>query len=679
MKLLEKEIRYLKGVGESREKLFRKLGIKKVEDLLWHIPRKYLDYSKLKKIKELSDGEIESFVGTVCGKPTEIETKSVKIIKIPVEDGTGVVTTVWFNQDYIKSVLKEGEVFCFSGKIERRGFYIEVKNPEFEKYDQNLLHTGRIVPVYNSTEGLSQKVMRNIVNNLLEQVEGQLEDVIPPYIRQKYHLSEINFAMRNIHFPDNMLSLSLARRRLVFEEFYLLQLSLLLLKENIEKNEGVKVQNAKENIEEFKRLLPFELTNAQKRVLDEIADDLESSKQMNRLIQGDVGCGKTVVALAAAYATIKGGYQVALMAPTEVLAIQHYNESKKYFKNGINVRLLIGSTPKKEKEVILKEIEYGLCHMVIGTHALIQEDVKFKNLGLAITDEQHRFGVIQRVELAKKGNSPNILVMTATPIPRTLSLVLYGDLDISIIDEMPPGRKKILTYAVDESFRQRVYNFIKKQLDEGRQVYWICPLIEESETLNAKSAVEFAKSLKEGFFKDYNIGCLHGKLSSKERDKVLQEFKEGLIHILVSTTVVEVGINVPNTTVMVIENAERFGLAQLHQLRGRVGRGEHQSYCILFNQSDSEISKKRMIAITKSQNGFEIAEMDLKLRGPGDLFGTKQHGLMNFKIADIVSDMEILKEARKAAEETIKLNLVDKTLMERINKQFYNNIENIGL
>ncbi|ADQ46332.1 ATP-dependent DNA helicase RecG [Caldicellulosiruptor kronotskyensis 2002] len=679
MNVLEKDIRFLKGVGENREKLFKKLGIKKAEDLLWHIPRKYLDYSRLKKIRELCDGEIESFVAKVAGKPLEIETRSVKIIKIPVEDSTGVVTTVWFNQDYIKNVLKEGEVFCFSGKIERKGFYIEVKNPEFEKYDQHLIHTGRIVPVYNSTEGLSQKVIRNIVNNLLQQVDGMLIDIIPPYIRQKYNLSEINFAIKNIHFPENKLSLELARKRLVFEEFYLLQLSLLLLKENIEKNEGIKIENVQSSLKEFEKLLPFELTDAQKRVLAEIAQDLESTKQMNRLIQGDVGCGKTVVALASAYATIKAGYQVALMAPTEVLALQHYNECKKYFDNKFNVRLLIGSTPKKEKEIILKELEHGLCKMVIGTHALIQDDVKFKNLGLAITDEQHRFGVIQRVELTKKGSSPNILVMTATPIPRTLSLVLHGDLDISIIDQLPPGRKKILTYAVDESFRQRVYNFIKKQLDEGRQVYWICPLIEESETLNAKSAVEFAKSLKEGFFKDYNVACLHGKLSAKERDKILNDFKDGHIHILVSTTVVEVGINVPNATVMVIENAERFGLAQLHQLRGRVGRGEYQSYCILFNQSDSEIAKKRMIAITRSQNGFEIAEMDLKLRGPGDLFGTKQHGIMNFKVADIINDMDILKQARIAAEETIRLNLVDNKLLEKINKQFYNNIENIGL
>lgn len=350
MNVLEKDIRYLKGVGENREKLFRKLGIKKAEDLLWHIPRKYLDYSRLKKIRELCDGEIESFVAKVAGKPVEIETKSVKIIKIPVEDSTGVVTTVWFNQDYIKNVLKEGEIFCFSGKIERKGFYIEVKNPEFEKYDQHLLHTGRIVPVYNSTEGLSQKVIRNIVDNLLQQVNGMLIDIIPPYIRQKYNLRDINFAIKNIHFPENKLSLELARKRLVFEEFYLLQLSLLLLKENIEKNEGIKIENAQSSLKEFEKLLPFELTEAQKRVLSEIAQDLESTKQMNRLIQGDVGCGKTVVALASAYATIKAGYQVALMAPTEVLALQHYNECKKYFSNKFNVRLLIGSTPKKKRK-----------------------------------------------------------------------------------------------------------------------------------------------------------------------------------------------------------------------------------------------------------------------------------------------------------------------------------------
>lgn len=677
---LSKRVRFIKGVGEEREKILnKKLNIFTLEDIINHYPRRYIDFSSIKKINELQENNFETFIGTVTNKIIEKEIKGLKILTIYVKDETGQIQTVWFNQTYMKKVLKPNNVYCFAGKIEKTISGFVVKNPEYEKYDSNLLHTGRIVPVYPSTEKISQKILRNIVNNALKEVVGKIQDYIPIEIREKYNLSEINFSIKNIHFPENYELLKLAKNRLIFEEFYLLQLALLKIKNDISKVNGIQINNASKYYELIIKIFPFELTNAQKRVLQEVIQDLGEKKQMNRLIQGDVGSGKTAIALAASYVTIKGGYQVAFMAPTEVLAIQHFEEAIKLFKNDIKIALLIGSTSKKEKESILYKLKEGEIDLIVGTHSLIQDNVYFSKLGLVITDEQHRFGVRQRVELSQKGDYPNILVMTATPIPRTLSLVIYGDMDISIIDEMPPGRKKIMTFAVDESYRNRVNNFIKKQLDEGRQVYWICPLIEKSEVLNAKSAIEFSEKLKKTFFSNYNIACLHGRLSTKERDDILFKFKQGIIHILVSTTVVEVGVNVPNASVIVIENAERFGLSQLHQLRGRVGRGEYQSYCILFNQSSSDISKKRMQVMERSNSGFYISEMDLKLRGPGDFFGLRQHGMINFKLANVFEDMELLKLARKAAEETLKLNLLNNDLSIKLNKLYLLNIENIGL
>ncbi|MEZ0535842.1 ATP-dependent DNA helicase RecG [Caldicellulosiruptoraceae bacterium PP1] len=676
---LNKEIRYVKGVGEKREKLFNKLNIYTLEDLLLYFPKKYLDLGSLKKISELQIDKYESFLGEVTEYIEEKKINKLTIIKIYVKDETGIIETVWFNQSYIKNILKPKEIFSFSGKIEKGYRFLQIKNPEFEKYDNTLIHTARIVPIYGLCENLSQKVIRNIIYNILEQNQLKFEDNIPIVIREKYNLSEVNFALKNIHFPDNNNSLEIAKKRFKFEEFYFFQLALLFLKKDIEQIEAISINNVSENFEKFKKLLTFNLTNAQERAIKEILDDLQSTKQMNRLIQGDVGCGKTVVAFAAAFVTIKDKFQVALMAPTEVLAYQHYLEAQKLFNDNIKICFLSGSTSKKQKVILLEKISNGEIDLVIGTHAIIQESINFKNLGLVITDEQHRFGVRQRIELTKKGNSPNILVMTATPIPRTLSLVMYGDLDISVIDELPPGRKKILTYAVDETFRKRINNFIKKQILEGRQVYWICPLIEESENLDAKSAIEFSKKLKEGEFKEFNIKCLHGRLSAKDRDKILQEFRDGLINILVSTTVVEVGVNVPNATVIVIENAERFGLAQLHQLRGRVGRGDFQSYCILINNSSSEISRKRMKIMQQSTNGFEVAEMDLKIRGPGDFFGDKQHGIMNFKIVNIFEDIDILKLARQAAIDTIRLELLDEKIITLIKKKYIEKLDNIGL
>ncbi|MCX7747105.1 MAG: ATP-dependent DNA helicase RecG [Clostridia bacterium] len=650
--ILKKPVRTLKGVGEARAKLFQRLNIYTVYDLITHFPREYEDRGKLKSIVELVDGEAQAFEGTIAAPVSESRLRrGLSVFKVSVRDESGTITATWFNQHYIKNVFKVGEKYIFYGKVSRKYKSFEIQSPVYEKHDKaEMKNTCRIVPVYPSTASLSQNIIRNCISSALESVLGSLEDILPQWVRNQYYLSEINYALEHIHFPKGEEDFKNARTRLVFEELLLLQLGLLSIKSSfIEVKKGILFRPVSD-LQHFLDSLPFKLTNAQRRVLSEIEEDMESDRVMNRLVQGDVGSGKTAVAVLALFKAVKNGFQGTLMVPTEILAEQHFRTVKALLERfDIRVSLLTGSQTKKQKDEILEEIRSGKTDVVIGTHALIEDTVIFDRLGLVITDEQHRFGVRQRAALSKKGDNPDIIVMTATPIPRTLALILYGDLDISVIDELPPGRKPIETYAVDNSMRERVNQFIRTKVSEGRQVYIVCPLVEESEAIEAKSAVETSERIALHDFKDLQVALIHGKMKAKEKEAIMQGFIKGEVHILVSTTVIEVGVNVPNATVMVIENAERFGLAQLHQLRGRVGRGEHQSYCILYNEGNSKVSRERMKVMQKTNDGFVISEKDLELRGPGEFFGTRQHGIPELKIANLYRDLDILKQSQEAA------------------------------
>ncbi|QNU65488.1 ATP-dependent DNA helicase RecG [Ruminiclostridium herbifermentans] len=658
--LKKQSIRYIKGVGESRLSLFKRLNINNFFDLLTYYPKAYEDRSIIKNIADLQDGELCSFEGTIVSNVNVTRPRrGMTISKVSVQDSTGKITAIWFNQHYIKNSLTVGANYIFYGKVERKFNKLQISNPVFEKIDNTQSHNNglkkslKILPVYPSTKDLSQNLIRTIMQEALKSFNNiELEDIIPKEIREKYNLADIMFSLNEIHFPKTELDKDMARYRLVFEELFLLQLGLLSYK-NIAtaERQGIKYTKSYE-MEEFIKSLPFELTNAQKRVFKEVEQDMESNNIMNRLVQGDVGSGKTIIAVLALFKAVKCGYQGALMVPTEILAEQHYNSVKPLLeKFDIKVELLSGNQSKKQKQVVFEGLKNGTINVVIGTHALIEDTVEFLNLGLVITDEQHRFGVRQRSILTEKGRNPDVLVMTATPIPRTLALILYGDLDISIIDELPPGRKPIKTYSVNESMRERINNFIRETVQAGQQVYIVCPLVEESEEIEAKSAVVTAEDISKNVFKDLKVGIIHGKMKSNEKESIMRSFKDGEISILVSTTIIEVGVNVPNATLMVIENAERFGLAQLHQLRGRVGRGGTQSYCILFNQSNSKVSKERMKIMAQSNDGFVISEKDLEIRGPGEFFGTKQHGLPELKIANLYKDLEILKLAQEGAKE----------------------------
>lgn len=682
--LLKADVQKVKGVGQARAKLLHKLGIYNIEDIITYYPRDYEDRSKLKKIGELVDGESCAFEGVIASRVTENRLrKGLVIYKVLIKDETGTITATCFNQHYISKVLRLGERFIFFGKIAGRFNTLEVQNPIYEKQeDREAKNILRIVPVYSSTANLSQNIIRGTIHNALEMVSGKLTEYLPQNVLREYRLSEINYSLQQIHFPRSDEDFKNARYRLVFEELFMLQLCLLSVKKAFENDKkGIEFSKVPE-MEDFIKGLPFELTNAQRKVFAEIEKDMESCNVMNRLVQGDVGSGKTIVAALALFKAVRNGYQGALMVPTAILAEQHYQSISSLMASyGINTALLTGSQTKKQKNEILEGIKSGDIDILIGTHALIEDNIEFMKLGLVITDEQHRFGVRQRSLLSKKGEAPDVIVMTATPIPRTLALILYGDLDISIIDELPPGRKPVKTYAVEESMRDRINEFIRKEVSGGRQVYIVCPLVEESEEIDVKSAVQHAKDIAEKDFKDLKVGLLHGKMKSKEKDEVMKKFVQGEIDILVSTTVIEVGVNVPNASIMVIENAERFGLAQLHQLRGRVGRGEYQSYCILYNEGRSKVSKERMKIMQKTNDGFIISEKDLELRGPGEFFGTRQHGIPELKIANLYSDIEILKKAQEAALNLIKEdknlekeeNIRLKTkMLEILNEKLYN-------
>lgn len=570
---LKKDVKYIKGVGPNRATLLNKLGIFNLQDLITYFPREYEDRGKPKKIAELEDDEEVLICATPISRLNEVKIRNnLTLCSLVVSDETGKMKITWYNQSYLKNMFKPNLKYKFFGKVSKKYGTPEMKSPVYELENSNK-NTGKIIPIYPLTYKLTQNTIRKIIENGLNEVNEKLPETLPKYLLEKYNLYDYNTAIKQIHFPDNFACFNLARKRLVFEEIFSMQLALLSLKNKYEiKKLGITFdKNVK--MSEIIDKLPFKLTKAQLRVLEDIDKDMESSKPMNRLLQGDVGSGKTIVALISAYKAVKSGYQAVIMAPTAILATQHLESFNDILSPiGIKCELLISGISKKKKEELLQRLDNGEIDILIGTHAVLEENVKFKNLGLVVTDEQHRFGVRQRSIVAQKGNNPDVLVMTATPIPRTLALILYGDLDISIIDELPPNRKKIETYAVTKGMEQRVNNFISKNIDEGRQCYVVCPLVEENETIDAKSVMEIYEKYKNEIFPNYRVEYLHGKMKQKEKDAIMDEFKNGKIDILISTTVIEVGVNVPNSNIMVIENAERFGLAQLHQLRGRVGR-----------------------------------------------------------------------------------------------------------
>ncbi|MCK8818148.1 ATP-dependent DNA helicase RecG [Natroniella sulfidigena] len=650
--LWHQTIQYIKGVGEYWAKRLKKLGIESIKDLLYYFPRDYNDWSNCQQISRLSSGMKVTVQGRVVDINQIQPRKGLTIIKIGISDGTGVLYGVWFNQKYIKKGFTKGDYYLFSGEVKYSYGQFEINNPHYEELDSTEpLHTGKIVPVYPATKGVSQKRLRTVINNCLDKYLTDVPEFLPEEILNKYDLLAIKEALQLIHFPDSKEKLKQARKRLAYEELFVLQLGLALRKKEA-KTDKLGIQHLADNelIEKFFDLLPFELTSAQQRAWTEIEADMEAKEQMNRLLQGDVGAGKTVIATLALLKTVQSGFQGGLMAPTEILAEQHYLGLKEELNPlGIKLGLLVGSLTNKEKEKLLARIKEGEIDIIIGTHALIQEGVNFSQLGLAIIDEQHRFGVKQRALLQEKGTNPDILVMTATPIPRTLALTVYGDLDLSVIDELPPGRKPVITEWRTAKARQRIYSFIRQEIEQGRQAYIVCPLVEESEKLDIRSATELAEYLEEEVFPDLEIGLLHGQIKSKAKEEIMEEFRLGEVDILVATTVIEVGVNVPNASIMVIEDAQRFGLAQLHQLRGRVGRGQYQSYCILIANPSTDEGQERMKIMTKSNDGFVIAEEDLQLRGPGEFFGTRQHGMPDLKVADILRDHKLLELAREDA------------------------------
>ena len=648
---LSTDVRYIKGIGEQRAKALNKLGICTLRDLIAWFPRKYDDRRQAKRIADLVPGETACVAAMIATPPTVSHIrKGMDLVKVRAVDETGVLDVTFFNQTWLKNQLVQGETYVFYGKAEGNLLRRTMASPIVEQEGRGEF-TGRIVPIYPLTAGVSQLILSRSIRQGLDACAAILPDVLPDEVRQAHQLCRIGYAYENIHFPEDEKALDLARRRLAFEELFLFTIGLKRLRN---RRETVHVPPCGAvDMEAFYSALPFTLTDAQRRCVEEALRDMRSGQPMNRLCQGDVGSGKTMVAAACVYFCVKNGRQAALMAPTEILAQQHYNGLAPLLETlGIRCALLTGSTKAATKRSICAQLASGEIDFAIGTHALITEGVEYADLGLVVTDEQHRFGVAQRAALAAKGQHPHTLVMSATPIPRTLALILYGDLDVSIIDQLPPGRQPIETYSVPGSYHPRVYTFIRKLVNEGRQAYVVCPMVEENDELpdERKAVTEYAKKLQTEVFPDLNVAFVHGKMKPREKDAVMTAFAAHETDILVSTTVIEVGVDVPNAAIMVIENAERFGLSQLHQLRGRVGRGKHQSYCILISDNKNEETKQRLKVMTKTADGFKIAEEDLRLRGPGDFFGERQHGLPGLRIADIGCDTKLLQEAQQAAE-----------------------------
>lgn len=639
----------IKNIGKTRTDQLNKLGIETVEDLIEYYPRDYEDRSSFVDIANIEVGKTNTIRGKVASLPEAKRIRTMTIVSARIKDKSGIIECVWFNQPYVKNQLTYGREYTFTGRVNEKFGRIQMDSPDYEPVNEHSLNTGRIVPVYTVPNKMSQKVIRGCIKEAMDSVEGCLEEYMPESLINKHNLCSREFAVRNIHFPESDTAFFKARKRLVFDELLLLQLHLLELKGNVcSKKSPVVINNYDDS--KVKSELGFNLTDAQERVLDEIKNDFKSGNVMNRLIQGDVGSGKTALAMISAYIAVNNGCQTVLMAPTDVLANQHFKSFNAVFEPlGIKCELLTSGLKKREKDKAYDNISSGYAKVIIGTHALIQDKVAYSNLGLVITDEQHRFGVRQREKLAGKGNEPHVLVMTATPIPRTLALILYGDLDISVIDKLPPGRKKVDTFAVDHNYYQRIYAFIQKEVEKGRQVYIICPMIEENDKMELRAVLSYTDELNNNILTNLNVSCVHGKMKNDEKQIIMEEFSKGNIDVLVSTTVIEVGINVPNATLMIIENAERFGLSALHQLRGRVGRGGEKSYCVLISNAKSKVAKERLGIMCKTNDGFVISEKDLTLRGPGDFFGTRQHGLPEMKIANLYKDVDILKEVQQTA------------------------------
>lgn len=657
MKDLSISAQFIKGVGPSRLKLLQRLGIRTVEDLLYYLPRRYEDRSRIKPVSEVNPGKFETIKVKVLAFGERTTKKGMNIFRMAVGDSTGVIQAIWFNQPYMRDKFRMGEELILYGKVEKFSS-LQINNPEYEILASSKgasIHMGRIVPVYSVTENLNQRWFRNVVKSAVDNYIDGVMEALPYDMRRRNNLMALREAVRNAHFPVSEIVLEKAKRRLIFDEFLLMQTGIALKRAMVKADIIGCSHNIKGDlIERFKASLPFEFTKSQLKVIKEIESDMKSPKPMNRLLQGDVGSGKTVVALYALILAVQSKYQGALMVPTEILAEQHYNNIKTLLKNlNVKVVLLSGDLTGEERDRRRQMIETQEADIVVGTHAIIQEGVRFKNLGLAVIDEQHKFGVMQRAFLKSKSINPDILVMTATPIPRTLALTVYGDLDISVIDELPPGRRNIKTLYFEEAHREKAYRIAGEQVRIGRQVYVVYPIIEDSEKIDLRAVLRMHKELSD-LFPDLKVEVLHGRMKSDDKEKIMRYFKEGKIDILVSTIVIEVGIDIPNASTMIIEHADRFGLSQLHQLRGRIGRGQFISYCILIADPKTDEARERLNAMLNTSDGFKIAEEDLKIRGPGEFFGTRQHGLPEIKVGDIIRDRDILEAAKAEAFELVK-------------------------
>ncbi len=652
---LDSEVQYLKGVGPRMASLLKRLGISQVSDLLHHLPRRWEDRTRPRPIHQLRDGAVETVRGVLGSVSKKQPKKGLLLVTATLSDATGSIQLTWFNQRHLAKQLRPGSEVIACGKVERKFHQTQMNSPELEEAQEHGVHTGRIIPIYPLTGSLSQKWMRKIQYTVVPTYAPRLVDPLPAPLRSSYSLIDKSAAVLEYHWPSNRAHQAEARRRLAFEELFLLQVEIAIQRRERELDpRTVHYQPEQTRAEDFCQLLPFKPTGAQSRVMAEVVEDLSRPSPMNRLLQGDVGAGKTVIAAFAAWCAVKNGYQAAIMAPTEILAEQHYHKLLALLEpGGMRVGRLSGSMRKKAKREVYQQLADHELDLVVGTHALIQEGVEFAKLGLVVVDEQHKFGVMQRTVLRQKGHrgNPDLLVMTATPIPRTLALTLYGDLEVSRLDELPPGRQPIHSESVPFSERKRVYEEIRREIQAGRQAYIICPLVEETDKVEATAAVEEAEVVQQRVFPEFSVGLLHGKMKAADKEAVMEKFRTQEHQILISTTVIEVGVDVPNATVMLVQDANRFGLAQLHQLRGRVGRGSHASRCIFMGDAKSADSQRRLEAIARMSDGFDVAEEDLQIRGPGDFYGFRQSGFPELQVADLLRDQLLLEEARRAAQQ----------------------------